>query len=242
MRRRSLPLFLLLVINSWIPAFSASYFVTQSGAGSHNGASLGNAWSVANYNASAAPTGGDTVFFLGTITSTVTPNTSGSTASLLTLDFSSATITPPGITFGGKNYIKMQGGCAITNSPPASNCGTFSGGTNGAKMIVCTSASTNITISGFTYAGASSGDDVFVSASGGCNNFTVSNNSISGIANCIELTGGHVDTWDIANNACISNSVITNSQTDMLFIPDATNITIEGNYIINQAPDRKSVV
>ena len=205
-------------------ASAASYYVTQAGSGSQDGTSLANAWSVANFNASSTPTGGDTVFFSGTLTSTVTPNTSGTSASVvLALDFTQATLTPPAITFSGRNYITVRGG-------------RVAGGPNGVDIIQCRAASTHITISGFTYSGPTNGDDAFVEAVAGCNNFVVSGNKISGIANGVVFDGGHVDTWDIANNSFFSNSVITNSQTDVLFLPDASNMTIEGNWIVQQAP------
>ena len=224
MESRGLRLSVLFVCLSAVYVSATSYYVTQSGAGGRNGTSLANAWSVANYNASSTPTGGDTVYFSGTLTSTVVPNTSGSSGNILTLDFSAATLTPPGISFGGNNYLTMTGG-------------TFSGGTDGVSLIHCTSTSGHITISNFTFTAASNaGTDAFVEATGGCSNFVVSGNSATYISSCVVFDGGHVDTWDIANNLCVSNNVITNAQTDMLFIPDATNITIEGNKIINQAP------
>ena len=42
---------------------AASHYVTQSGAGSANGTSLGNAWSVASFNASGTPAAGDLCWF-----------------------------------------------------------------------------------------------------------------------------------------------------------------------------------
>ena len=53
-------------------ARAATWYVTQSGAGASDGATLASAWSVAQYNASATTTGaGDTVNLSGTITSEI---------------------------------------------------------------------------------------------------------------------------------------------------------------------------
>lgn len=53
------------------PAFPATYFVSQSGAGGKTGADVDNASAIATFNAGTAPyddLDGDTVYFIGTIT------------------------------------------------------------------------------------------------------------------------------------------------------------------------------
>jgi len=94
-----------------ISAQAASYYVTQSGAGSGNGTSLGNAWSVSTFNASSTPAAGDTVVFSGTITSTVSPNKGGSSGNPITLNFSAATLNnaSPRIQIT-QNYLNVLGG------------------------------------------------------------------------------------------------------------------------------------
>ena len=52
---------------------AANHYVSQAGAGSATGTSLANAWSVATYNNSSIPKGGDTVVFSGALASVVTP-------------------------------------------------------------------------------------------------------------------------------------------------------------------------
>jgi len=119
-----------------------SYYVTQSGSGLANGA-LGNPWSIAAYNASSQPTGGDTVYFSGNITSTVTPATSGTGNGTLrlVLDFTSATLNTanPYIKLANKAYLSLLGGTLGANDL-------------GAYAISFADASTShdITISGFT--------------------------------------------------------------------------------------------
>src|SRR6516162_10288306 len=91
-----------------------NYYVTASGAGAHTGNDLADAWSLATYNQKTSPTGGDTVFFSGTFTSTVTIRTSGTGngASRLTLDFSAATLNTamPRIACNSQNYLNVNGG------------------------------------------------------------------------------------------------------------------------------------
>ncbi len=221
-------MFALTIVNS---ATAASYYVNQSGAGSKNGLSLGNAWSVATYNASSLPGGGDTVLFSGTITSTITPKTSGTGngSGRLTLDFTSANLAPPAIVVGGANYITLKGGPVATDS-------------GGHSVIYCnTSAAHDVTVSGFTFIGAAgnSGTDAFIELSHNCNNWTVSNNTADNVVNAVIADGGSVSGLDIANNF-MRSSTNTVQQTDVLFLPDCTNCTIEGNKLVNRASGSSS--
>lgn len=118
----SLVLFLALAV----PGLAEVHYVTQSGAGSHNGSSLANAWSVAEFNdtspskwSSAANTEdnligpGDTVYFSGTITSKVFPVGAGTAANPITLD---------GYEGGNNDYTATTGsGALITRSNQADN-------------------------------------------------------------------------------------------------------------------------
>jgi hypothetical protein len=219
---------ILLVFLLCRPSFAATYFVTQSGAGSKNGTSVANAWSAANYNASSVPTGGDNVLFSGSMTSTVIPNTSGTSSSVLTLDFTGATLTAPAISFGGKSFIAMQGG-------------QISADTGGKTIINCTGNASNIVISGFKFTGSSGnqGTDDFLQLAAGCSNLTISNNTMDQIEHLVVATGGLVQNLNIANNFARS-SANTVDQTDVLFLPDSKNITIEGNKLIEQAPGQTS--
>jgi len=225
---RTLIFSLLLAITISAPMYATNYYVTQSGSGSKDGSSLANAWSLATYNSSSQPSGGDTVFFSGTITSTVVPNTSGSSGKVLTLDFSSATVAPPAVSLNGRNYITMVGGAV-------------SGGQDGSAIVNCASASSNISLSGFTFtAPTSSGTNDFVVATRGCDNWTVSRNSMKYVCHGVAFDGGPISNWDIADNLFVTNNTITNCQSDLLFLPDASHITIEGNKLIEQAPGQSS--
>jgi hypothetical protein len=208
---------------------AASYFVTQAGAGSKNGTSAANAWSVANYNTTGAPTGGDTVFFSGTITSTVTPPTggTGNGANRLTLDFTGALLNAaiPRIKVNGKNYINFLGG---------------SFGSGPGVTLVSTNGSIfhDDTFSGWTYLGNSDGSSCDF-LSGQYPQFVeISNNHLE---NCTLGYSDSTNTHDILiKNNYIQGAVNTTEQIDIISFGDAYNVTIEGNKIIQRAPGATS--
>jgi len=77
-----------------MPTAGATYYVTQSGAGSANGLTLGNAASIATFNAGTSPfndLAGDTVYFDGTFTTGLNTPCGGSVGNLAILDLSTAT-------------------------------------------------------------------------------------------------------------------------------------------------------
>ena len=206
-------------------ASARSYYVTQSGSGAGDGSSLANAWSVASYNSSSAPGGGDTVYFSGTITSTVAPNTSGTGngASRLTLDLSGASIdtASPRIRISGKNYLNVNGG----------TLGTATGGTlinfNGVQ-------SHDVTIQGWTHTGSSTSTATVITGQY-CYNLTIQNNTITNVAGL--FFGDSILNHDIQilNNSCLS-SPNTSVQTDIIKMGDAYNVTISGNKLVQRAP------
>lgn len=212
---------------------AASYYVTQSGAGSRNGLTLANAWSVANYNGTATPTAGDTVFFSGTITSTVSPNSSGTSSSnRLTLDFTGAVLTPPCFNANGKSHLHLLGSAS---NPIA----TDSGGNN----LFVLGSSNDIVVDGFTFTGGggNNGTDDFAQFSNGASNITIQNNTVDNIESLLlGATGGAVSNINVLNNFA-RTSTNTLDQTDILFIEDASNVTIQGNKLIQQAPGATSV-
>ena len=73
-------------------AFSATYHITQSGAGGKTGADEANADTAAEFNADNINDGatgmaaGDTIYFYGTITTTIIPPVNGSAGNHITLD------------------------------------------------------------------------------------------------------------------------------------------------------------
>ena len=220
--------FFILAAVSFSPA--ANYYVTQSGSGGTcTSAPIGAPMSAATFNGcSSGPTGGDTVYFTGTITTTISPSRTGTSSLQLTLDFTGATIN--GIKLSGDSYLTLNGGTISSSSS----------GADGSDMIYCAGSTTNITINGFSYIGPSGGTNNFLGVSAGCSNFTVSNNHVDNIAyGFVTLTGGLVTNYDFANNYVRSSTNIT-TQTDLFHWADATNIIIEGNQLINQSPGSQS--
>jgi hypothetical protein len=210
---------------------AASYYVTQSGAGSKNGTSLANAWSVANFNASGTPTGGDTVYFSGTIASTVTPtsNGTGNGASRLTFDFSAATLTNPAISLSSNTYLTLLGGPVVE-------------GSDGSTIIKCAyvspGAGHDITISNFTFTGASAGSSTFFSV-GSCTNVLISNNTLNNVLSFVNEWQGKTHDITILNNSATTSQNIT-QQSDVISMGDTINVTIQGNKLINQSPGSQS--
>ena len=180
-RPHTLLLSVVLVVAGWgVSAAGTSYFVTQSGAGMHDGLSSASAWSVANYNASSAPTGGDTVFFSGTITSQVTPNSSGTGngPGRLTLYFSGATLSVSGtqIQISARSFLTVSGG-------PISTAGAGNDLINFNQQ-----QSHDVTIQNFTYTGPAGGTGHFMN-SRFCNNLLVQNNTIDNVEGAINSDG-----------------------------------------------------
>ncbi|MHA3774164.1 fibronectin type III domain-containing protein [Verrucomicrobiota bacterium sgz303538] len=203
-------------------AQAASYYVTQSGSGSGNGSSPSNAWSVATFNSSTVPTGGDTVFFSGTISSSVRPNKSGTGngTSRLTLDFKDATLTTanPRINISGKSYLNINGGTM--------------GSTTSEQCINITGSNSNITVQDWKQTASETNTGGFVSAYY-CDNLVVANNNLTNTRNLIQ--GDSIMNHDItiANNYA-KTSVNTTAQTDIVFLGDAYNVTIEGNKFVHR--------
>lgn len=214
-----------LIILLSIPAagFATDRFVTQSGSGLANG-TTGNPWSVASYNASSAPTGGDTVFFSGTITSTVKPNSSGTGngASRLVLDFTGATLTTAGNRIdltNGPDFITLLGG-------------TFS--TAAQNNIYCNNVVTHdITVSGWTFTGVAAGTGA-LTANCRWNNALIEGNTLdNAIYGYCDSTACHDITL---RNNYIRSSVNVTDETDVFKLGDAYNVLVEGNWLINRSP------
>ena len=211
---------------SCLNAHAATYYVTQSGAGSGNGTSLANAWSVAAFNASGVPTGGDTVNFSGTLTSSVIPGTNGTAAARLTLDFTGATLSGsnPRIQINGNSYINLLGG-------------TFGTASSGSLIRANGQIYHDVKISGWTFIGPAGA--VVSLLDGKYPQFVeLSNNYLD---NC---TLGYSDTTNthdlLIKNNFIRGSNNTTDQTDIISFGDAYNVTIEGNKLIQQAPGATS--
>ena len=82
----------LLILLITVPAFGATYHITQSGAGAQTGADEANADTVAEFNADNINDGatgmaaGDTIYFYGTITTGIVPPVSGESGNHIVLD------------------------------------------------------------------------------------------------------------------------------------------------------------
>jgi hypothetical protein len=190
-------------------AFASSYYVTQSGAGSGNGLSVANAWSLAAFRGTSQPTGGDTVWFSGSFTSAITPGSNGTSAtSHLTLDFSGATFS-----------------ASLTNAG------------NG---LISFTQNHDITINAVTYTGTSQGTQDFIDCgnNGGgiwCYDLTVQNCHLDNM--CHFWTGSTTNNHDVLLlNNWFRTNVNTVTQTDVISTGDAYNVTIQGNFLCNQAP------
>ena len=233
---RTLLVSLLLGLTVVGTASATSYFVTQSGAGSHSGIDLADAWSVANYNASSTPTGGDTVFFSGTITSTITQNKSGTGngASRLTMDFTgscngctAATLSTatPRFNINSKNFLNIYGG---TIAPSTS--GTFFTNNNGSAH--------DVTLSGWSYTGADATYVSFIHITG-LSNFVLENNTLTGLGDFIDGDSSSTHDLTIQNNLATTN-INTIDQTDVIIMGDAYNVTIQGNKFVNRSPGQNN--
>jgi hypothetical protein len=214
-------------------AFGATYYATQSGAGSQNGSSLANAWSVATFNSSTLPTGGDTVIFSGTFTSTVDPASggTGNGASRLTLDFSGATLTTadPRINLGGAAYLNVKGG---SFGSPLNENAIFS------FNFATAPVAHDITIQNWTGTGQDQCVTAFISIDY-CYNLTVTNNNVQSMGGFIwgDSTLNHDLT--VINNVAVTGHT-TGTQADIIRIGDIYNVLIQGNKLVQQAPGATS--
>ncbi|RYD84930.1 MAG: hypothetical protein EOP84_04085, partial [Verrucomicrobiaceae bacterium] len=207
---------------------AATYYVTQSGAGSGNGSSLSNAWSVSQFNSTTSTADGDTVIFDGTFTSTVIPADSASSASNpIKLDFSRATLNTanPRVRIQGRSNLTLSGA-----KLGASSSGTLISFNNG--------YSNNITIDGFSYTGNSNGTALFTHLNY-CTNFVVQNCTVDNVSGFV--FGDSKSNGDITiRNNYVRTSTNTSVQTDIVKIGDASNVMIEGNKLIERAPGATS--
>jgi len=202
-----------------------SFYVTQSGSGSRTGLDPGNAWSVADFNSSSSPTGGDVVNFSGTISSTVTPRTggTGNGSSRLTLNFSGATLitASPRININQKNYLNIFGG-------------VFGTATAGTMIGSGDAVAHDITISGWSHSGDSMSTANFVHGPQ-LSNVIVENNTLDNAAQLYVAYRATSHDIVIRNNY-LRSSLNTTVQTDLIFLGDGVNVIIEGNKLILRAP------
>lgn len=217
------PIVLLLLICT--SANAATWYVTQSGAGTGDGTTLGNAASVATKNATPLESAGDTVSWVGPISTPFTTSVAGTVGHPIThlfdTGFTAATLPDNSawiIVSGGNNYLNFIGGTftLTDNGTSAANGGTCTYSHTGIAAIRNTFLATNITIQNLTISNLYnrqvntdmtdnafylSGGIIVAGGSGGNPaNWTITNCVINGILQPISFT---------FDNSGFSNCVIT---------------------------------
>lgn len=205
---------------------ATTYWVTQAGAGSGNGTSLENAWSLASFHSSGVPTGGDTVNFRGTFTGTVTAKSgTGDGASRLTMDFGGATV--PSVDIGGEAYLTLVGGVIA--------------GTTTGSLFPFSSTIHDITITNWTY-GTDTIDraaQVLVSAAAVNYNVVIDSCSFSNASMLVNLYGS--PSHDITvRNTFFWQSLDISAQNDIIKLAGGYNVLVEGCKIVSRAPPDQS--
>jgi hypothetical protein len=216
--------------------FATQYYVTQSGGATPLSTNSGSPSSVATYNASALPTGGDTVTFTGTITTAITPNKggTGTGGSRLILDFTAATLNVAGTAIhgNGKSHIVFNGGGTWANGvwTPGASIGGLSSGT---VVYFDNQVSDDITITGFSYDGGTNSTSLFLDPHS-CTNLLVAHLNLDNCGLCwVDKNTSHDITFFAVYCRTSTNTV---SQTDVFSWGDAYNITIDGCKLIQRAP------
>jgi hypothetical protein len=199
---------------------AANYYVTQSGAGNRDGSSAANAWSVSDFNASTRPTGGDSVFFTGILSSGLNPSASGTSAAQLLLDLKEATLSTT-VTINSKNYLTLKGGTSAMTS------GTAIKPTSANHLVVEKWAFQNSDINSWPT----------FSYSSYCTNLEFRDCRIS---NCGYAWLGNNDSGILITGCDVISSqngtTNTGNQTDLVHLGGAQNVTIEKSKIILRAP------
>jgi hypothetical protein len=242
MRRAEMRKFAFILLQLFLPftAFATTYYVTQSGAGSQNGSNAANAWSLSTFNSTKTPAAGDKVTFSGTFTSNIAPACNGSSSAPLVLDFASqsAVIQTGGVSLVNNSYLTINGGSFSTN-----NTGTAA---DGALIDFPSGQSHNVIVNGWKFTGTPIGVVDFVQTfSGGCYNLTVQNNTIVNMTHFWLSTTTNTHDVLLLNNFAQSNTNAGLSQpvtqTDIINVGDAYNVTIQGNVLWNQTPGNQNL-
>lgn len=203
---------------------AADKYVEQTGGASCTSGS-GSPMSIANYNAgSCSATGGDTVHFTGTFTTSVTLQSGGSSGNHVIYDFSAATMNVTGsyqLLANGQDFVTVLGGTA--------NIG------NGYVIYSGFNFVTDWNISGWTVTGASgtAASSVAFQFLEGIDNVVFENNSLDEVTRAWHSVR-------CSNNVTIRNNYIRGNITDdaasdLVSPNDCRNCTIEGNTIILRA-------
>jgi hypothetical protein len=203
-------------------ARASTYYVTNSGAGTHDGANATSAWSLADFNDTDKPTGGDTVRFTGTFTTALTPSGNGTGAAKLILDLRGATLNKE-LSLRGKHDISVVGGTA---SPTAAN------------QTINLNGSSNIDIDGYVYESTSTSGTTSFAQINNCNYITISN---CRAVNCAYGFVGDKNHFITLTGNDILTSQNSTVQTDIIHFGSATDVIIEKNKFVLRAPGNASV-
>jgi hypothetical protein len=206
----------LLTLASLLSGRAATYYVTQSGAGTKDGSSASATLAVSDFNSNAKPIGGDTVILSGTFSSPVTPASDGKTGNPLVLDFRQATLSA-GLSLNGRSNVTAQGGTTV---------GTIS-----------VSNGTNLTFDNWSYAGPNNGDVAFAVINGS-SNITISNAKVT---NCGYGFVGDKNHFINLIGCDVLTSTTTSDQVDIVHFGSATDVVIEKCKFVLRAPGNASV-
>ena len=239
-------------------ATGEDFYVTQSGAGTGDGLSLGNAWSVANLNTSGnwgvgvgKVSAGDRVRLNGTLTTAITVAGSGTEGSPVTIYFESgATMSKAlwastgAIAINGQSYITIDAavpsavhientanGTAGTYANTAQSCGID--GTYGADLVIL-----NTTITNIYRRVAFDDDDPAAHLRNNCinvsgNGLVVSNCNLSEAVGPVSYSGPSSGNW--SNVFIVNNRIFNCNHSITIGLGDSgsqlRNVHIRGNIM-----------
>src|SRR5260370_12363085 len=211
---------LALLLVSTLSSLATNYYVTQSGAGAHDGTSAANAWSVPEFNSTTKPTGGDTVSFTGKRSTGLNPSANGTFAARLRLDLSGATLSAM-VNLNAKSYLTLSGGTTAMTSGTA------------LKPASCN----YLTVEKWTFNNSDINGWPTFSNSSYCTNLTF---SYCRVSNCgYAFLGNGDDTVLITGCDVLSSQNGTTNignQTDLLHLGGASNVTVEKSKFVLRAP------
>jgi len=205
------------------PAWGATYFVSQTGAGAKTGADVDNASAIATFNAGTAPYNvldDDTVYLLDTITTAVTIPDGGTSGHVITVrgDYTghSCTITKGAIAslrINGKSYVSVAGFDIANSSDDLYRSGILISGTTvhvsldtinidmsaGADVtryaLVSSGTASNLSISNVTSTSPYNAENIYIYGTGSTN-VTLTN---------ITATGGSESRFKNIENLTLTN-------------------------------------
>jgi len=225
-KMRPYPITILIFLASVLQTMAANYYVTQSGTGNRDGSSAANAWAVSDFNATTKPTGGDTVFFSGTLSTGLNPSANGTSGAQLLLDLKGATVSTT-VTINSKSYLTLSGGT------------TASSMTSG--TAIKPSSCNYLTVDKWTFNSSDINGWPTFAYSSYCTNLTFSNCTVSNCGYAF-LSSNDKTVLITGCDVISSQNGTTNAgnQTDLVHLGGAQNVTIEKSKIVLRAPGSAS--